>query len=645
MEYTNNFLIKLDRFEHILVNFIFDIGEKGHQTLPMQPILTVDLTLGTTGSIEIPRGWLNDYLGGASLAARLLYKQLTEDLDPLAPQAPLLFLNGPLSGTLGPAVGRYVVCGKSPATKIWAESNCGGFWGVELRKTGFDGILITGKSPDPVYLWLHDGDLQILPAGNLWGMTTYETRDEVIKILGITGTRVACIGPAGEKSIPFSVIMSDHGRVAARTGLGAVMGAKNLKAIAVKGSQEIPVANPELYNQLRSQGNRELRVDPVSQVIRDLGTAGAADYFDYLMEMPKKYFTRGVSENELTISGAYLKPKIFKGISACHGCVIACGRIVDLGDGEKRKGAEFESLAGFGPNLMIENPLRATQLSELCDRYGLDTISMSNTIGLAMLMFDRGYITTQDTGGIALVWGDDAAAEELIHLTLRREGFGEFLALGARGLGNQFGHEELAIQVNGLELAFHDPRGASGMSLVHTTSPRGACHNQSDYYMVEVGQVYSSLGMAYYSPRAGAEKVMNVVIHQNYRTVFNALVMCIFANVPPDALVELVNSATGLEISLPGLMKIGERAWNIKRVINHRMGLTRANDKLPKGLLEPYIDDPDGFVPDFIPMLEAYYNNRGWDVTTGIPSNEKLVELNLDWVSGDLTEIRNNLAI
>ncbi|MCK4724552.1 MAG: hypothetical protein KAT29_02060, partial [Anaerolineales bacterium] len=469
---------------------------------------------------------------------------------------------------------------------------------------------------------------------------TYTARDAVISELGISGTRVACIGPAGENRLPFSVIMSDHGRVAARTGMGAIMGSKNLKAVAVKGNQSIPLHNPEQYNRLRSQTNKELRGDSVSQVMRELGTAGVADYFDYLMEMPKRYFTRGVSEGDLLISGARIKDQFVKGISACHGCVIACGRVVDLGDGEKRKGAEFESLAGFGPNLLIDDPVRVTQLSELCDRFGMDTISLSNTIGLAMLLFDRGIIDSTDTGGLELNWGNADAVEQLIHLTSRREGLGEYLALGARGFGRHFDSEELAVQVNGLEVAYHDPRGGSGMGVVHATSPRGACHNQSDYYMVEVGQVYTSLGMAYYPPRAGAEKVINIVIHQNWRTVFNSLVMCIFANVRPQTVTDLINGSTGMKISLLEMMKIGERGWNLKRVINHRLGLTQKNDKLPKGLLEPYEDDPSGYVPDFPSMLDAYYNTRGWDPENGFPSEKKLLELNLDWTLEDLNEVK-----
>jgi len=216
--------------------------------------------------------------------------------------------------------------------------------------------------------------------------------------------------------------------------------------------------------------------------------------------------------------------------------------------------------------------------------------------------------------------------------------------LGARGFGRQFGSEDLAVQVNGLEVAFHDPRGASGMALVHATSPRGACHNQSDYYLVEIGQVYSSLGMTYYAPRAGAEKAINVFLHQNWRTVFNSLVMCIFANVPPEMVANLINNAVGMEMSVEEMMVIGERGWNLKRVINNRMGLTRKNDTLPKGLQEPYEDDPSGYVPDFPVMLEAYYNIRDWDQATGFPSEEKLMELNLDWTVVDLNILKAGIG-
>ena len=605
----------------------------------MQPILTIDLTTGATGRFVIPDEWERDYLGGASMAARILYDYLVPELDPLSPQAPLLFLNGPLSGTAGPAVGRYVVCGRSPATNLWGESNCGGFWGVELRKTGFDGLLISGKSHGPVYIWIQDGEVQFVPANHLWGMETYQTQEAVLNEVDTPGARVACIGPAGEAMIPFSLILSDHGRVAGRTGLGAVMGSKNLKAVAVKGTGKIPVSDQKMYSPLRSLTNRELREDSMSLIARDLGSASVADYFDYLEILPKRYYTKGKSVGEVNISGVNIKNTILTGVSACHACVIACGRVVNLGDGAKRKGPEFETLAGFGPNLLIDNPLYITIFGELCDRFGMDTISLSNTIGLAMRLYEKGVINQADSDGLALEWGDAKVVEQLIHKTANREGFGAYLALGARGLGRHFKAEGEAVQVNGLEVAFHDPRGATGMALIYATSPRGACHNQSDYYLVEIGQNYPSLGMAYHSPRGGAEKVINVVRHQNWRTIFNSLVMCIFANVPPERVHELINVSTGQEISFEEMIKTGERGWNLKRIINNRLGLTGENDILPKAFTVPYEDDPSGFVPDFKTMLEAYYNIREWDDKTGRPKAKKLIELNLDWTFEDLEKI------
>jgi aldehyde:ferredoxin oxidoreductase len=605
----------------------------------MQPILKVDLSSRKISQIDITRQWEIEYLGGASLAARILYEYMIPELEPLSPQAPLLFLNGPMSGTAGPAVGRYVICGRSPATNLWGESNCGGFWGVELRKTGFDGLLITGKSREPVYLWIKDGEIEFKFAHHLWGMETYQTQESVIDEIGFTGTRVACIGPAGEAMIPFSLILSDHGRVAGRTGMGAIMGSKNLKAVAVKGSGSITVQNPELYSRLRSQVNRELRDDPMSKVMRDLGTAGVGDYFDYLMIMPKKYYTRGKSIEELNISGVHINSEINVGITACHGCVIACGRVADLGDGQKRKGAEFETLAGFGPNLLINDPVRITEYGEMCDRLGVDSISLGNTIGLAMLLFEQGLIGVKDTDGLDIKWGDADVVETLIWKTVQKDGFGKYLALGARGFGRQFDAEEYAIQVNGLEAAYHDPRGASGMGIVYATSPRGACHNQSDYYLVEVGQVYSDLGLTFQSPRGGVEKVFNIVRHQDWRTVFNSLVMCIFANVPPENLIELINAAVGVDIDVEDMLIIGERGWNLKRVINNRLGLTRKNDKFPKGFLKPYEDDSSGYVPDFPAMMDEYYRIRGWDEASGYPGEGKLVELDLGWVEEDLRVI------
>ena len=604
----------------------------------MQPILKIDLSTGKTEEYRIPEQWEKDFLGGASLAARILYSTLTKELDPLSPEAPLLFMMGPMTGTSGPTTGRFVICGKGPATGLWAESNIGGFWGPELRAAGYDGLWITGKASEPAYLWLNGSRLEVRSAAQLWGMDTYSTQDKVKEEVREKSARVCVIGQAGEKQVLFASIMCDHGRMAGRTGMGAVMGSKNLKAIGVHGTKEIPVFDLSKYKALRSESNRKLREDNEAKILREVGTAGAANYAEYLGALPAKYYSRGAFENIDQVSGSKMTDTILVGRSACQGCVIACGRVVNLPkDSTKRKGPEHETMVGFGANLLNDNLDAIVELGELCDRFGMDTISTSNTIGLAFRLFEKGIITEQDTNGLVLKWGDVNAIEQLVSLTGTREGFGDLLAQGSKRFGGYFNAEEEAVQVNGLEVAYHDPRGVSGMALSYATSPRGACHNQSDYFFVDWGHSQEKIGIEYMSRHAQAEKAVNVARHQDWRTMFNAIVMCIFANVEPDEQVNLINAACGLNWTLDELMNAGERAWNLKRAINNRMGLNAENDKLPKALLEPFNEGGSaGFVPDIKEMLLAYYDARGWDLETGKPSREKLIELGLDEIVQDL---------
>jgi aldehyde:ferredoxin oxidoreductase len=606
----------------------------------MQPILKVNLTTGQMEEYVIPEHWERNYLGGASLAARILYEHLTLELDPLSPEAPLLFMTGPLTGTSGPTTGRFVICGKSPATGLWAESNIGGFWGSELRKAGYDGLWVTGKASAPAYVWLNGSSLEVRPAAHLWGMNTYTTQDKVREEVGEKSARVCVIGPAGERGVLFASILCDHGRMAGRTGMGAVMGSKNLKAVAVHGENEIPIFDFAKYKLLRSEANHKLRDDNEAKVIREVGTGGAANYAEYLGAMPVKYYSGGFFPAVDNVSGAKMTETILVGRSACQGCVIACGRVVKLpGDSMKRKGPEHETMVGFGANLLNDNLEAIVDLGELCDRYGMDTISASNTIGLAFSLYEKGMITKEETGGIELKWGEVDVIEELVRMTGSREGIGDLLAQGSKRFGAHFGAEEEAVQVNGLEVAYHDPRGVSGMAISYATSPRGACHNQSDYFFVDWGHSHEELGIEFFSRHAQAEKAANVARHQDWRTMFNALVMCIFANVEPEMQVKLVNAACGLDWSVEDMMKFGERSWNLKRAINNRLGLTAQHDKLPKALLTPLSDGGSaGFVPEIKEMLTAYYRHRGWDEATGRPTRGKLIELGMEDVARDLWE-------
>lgn len=602
----------------------------------MQPILKINLSTDEVTEFIIPKNWEREFLGGASLGARILYSELQRDLDPLSPEAPLLFLTGPLTGTIGPAVGRFVVCGKSPATGLWAESNCGGFWGPELRFCGFDGLWLSGKADHPTYLWLDNGRLEIRDASGVWGSDIYQSQEIIRKEIGEPSAHVLTIGPAGENGILFAGLFCDHGRAAGRTGLGAVAGSKRLKAIAVRGTGKIPIADEEKFSHYRSKANLMLKDDNIAQVTHALGTAGVADYADYIGSMPKKYYQKGVLENIDKISGSTMAETILSGVKACHGCVIACGRVVSLGDGKKHKGPEYETVVGFGPNILNTNLEEIVRLNEICDRYGMDTISASNTIGLAFHLYEMGILDEKKVG-FPLRWGDTDAAGKLIHLIVQRKGIGEWMSLGSKKFADHYGAEPEAVQVNGLEVAYHDPRGVSGMALVYATSPRGACHNKSDYFFVDWGQADQGMGLALFDTRGGASKAANVARHQDWRSLCDSLVMCFFSNIPGEIVVDLINSACGYHTTFEELFWCGERAWNLKRAINNRMGLTCANDTLPKALLEPLADGPtEGFIPPLEEMLSAYYQFREWDPKSGRPTRNNLLALGLDDIARDL---------
>ncbi len=601
--------------------------------------LTIDLSTGSSAVGIINNDVMQKYLGGSGLGAYLLYPELSPDLDPLSPEAPLAFLTGPLTGTSGPAVARSVICGKSPATGIWAESNIGGFFGTELRKAGVDVLIVRGRSAAPVYLSIQDNQVELRSANHLWGAAdTYQTQEAIKEELGQPATRVACIGLAGEQQITFALILCDHGRVAGRTGLGAVMGSKNLKAIAVRGRGSIHLEYPSEYATIRARVNRELKDDTVSVSMRNLGTSASSDLFDYFGLMPKKYFSAGSLDGTENVSGSEAAETIVSGISACHGCVIACGRKVQLTDGIERKGPEYETTIGFGPNLGITDLSFITRMGEICDRYGMDTISLSNTIGLAFRLFEDGSITSKDSWGDEFRWGDGAVVEKLVHQTVLREGLGEIIAKGARALGEYFDSPDSALEVKGLEVPYHEPRGASGVGLVYATSPRGACHNQGPYYLVELGQTIEAIGINFFNRQAGVEKVKNIIRHQNWTYVINALVMCIFANVPPSDTSKLIKFATGYEYTLNELLLLGERSWNLKRIINHRLSPAGLDDSLPESFKVPLAEGgAAGHVPPFEEMLLAYYNERGWDSSTGIPTTKKMRELGLDSLTEKLS--------
>ncbi len=602
-------------------------------------LLKVDLTSGEMRREQIPVDWVREYIGASGLAARLLWDALDPRLDPLDPPNPLLLITGPLTGTVGTTTGRFTICGRSPQTGRWGEANIGGFVGPELRLAGFDALWISGRAAEPVYLWLQDGQAELRPAGHLWGQAdTYQTQAAIRAESGQPLAKVACIGTAGENQVRMAGIFSDHGRAAARTGLGALMGSKNLKAVAARGTLPIPLGRPEAYRQRRKIANQELREQNMTAVLHETGTSGSADYLQILGDMPQKYWTQAAFDGAAQISGSEMAATILTGTSACHGCVIACGRKVTIPEGPyptpgEVKGPEYETICSFGSQLLVSDLALITALGERCDRLGLDTISAGNTLALAYLLFERGLISEADTGGLALRWGDATPCFELLEQMAALRGFGALLAQGARALAAHFGAPGLAVEVNNLEVPMHDPRAHSGMAVTYATSPRGACHNQSDFFLVEMGGAIEELDIPMPDRFEDHGKAAHVARHQDWRTVGNSLTMCHFAVVPVQTVLELLSAASDHDWTVAEMLRAGERAWNLKRVYNIRLGLSAADDRLPELLLQPLPDGgQEGHVPDMAVLMGEYYAARGWDAVSGHPTPARLAELGLDFV-------------
>lgn len=603
-------------------------------------LLVVDLSSGEIKDESLNMEYARQFIGGSGLAARYLYDLLDSGLEPLDSANPLLFMTGPLTGTRAPLCGRHVVCARSPLTGIWNESNVGGFVGAELRFAGHDGIIVRGCSPKPVYLWVQDGQAELRDAGHLWGKDTFETQTIIKEELGDPRVRVACIGLAGENQVLLANIIHDHARAAGRGGMGAVMGSKNLKAVAVRGHGRIPVADEGRLKELAHQVTEILKDDFLSDMLRETGTACAMEQLNYLGSLLSRYYTQGVFDVE-TLNGGYMADTILTGNSACYGCVVGCGRKVAVSEGRytfpEIDGPEYETICGLGTTLLIDDLAAVSWLGHLCDSYGMDTMSAGSTIGFAHYLFQEGVIGSQDTGGLTLRWGDPDTVVELLGQMAHKEGFGALLGEGARRLGGRFGVEELAVQVKGLEVAYHDPRALSAMALVYSTSPIGASHNHGDMYWVEVGRSLEELGIPFTDRLEDAGKAPLVARHQDWRSVTNALLVCLFNNAPAQYHADLFNAATGRQETLGSLLHIGERTWNLKRAFNGRLGLTRTDDRLPQLLLQPLSEGgTQGHVPDLEMMLTEYYEARDWDPVTGKPSREKLLSLGLEEMAGDL---------
>ncbi len=586
----------------------------------MGKILVADLTKAKTSVISTDAEIAAKFIGGGGYACRLLYGLMSPPPDPLGPDNILLFLTGPLTGTLAPSTGRHVVAARSPLTGLWGESYAGGHFGANLKFSGFDGIMVRGRAKKPVVLFVDNGSASILPADSLWGMRTDATQESLKQQLG--KVHVACIGPAGEKMVRFASIMNQE-RAAARCGLGAVMGSKMLKAIAVRGTNEVRLADPDGFQQLARKAFQTL--GEVMELLKKSGTGMYVDVGMSFNDMPIKYFQGAEFDVSTLDSGA--QGSILTGRTACHSCPIACGRRVTVPDlGLKNvAGPEYQTIAAFGTNIMNPDIKQVAWMNHLCNQYGMDTVSCGSTIALAMHLCEQGILD------IGLEWGDTDKTAEMIHAIANRQGTGDLLAEGSLRLGQKLGVAEQVIHVKGLEVPNHDPRAFSGMATVYAVASRGATHLEGDMYSVDMGADVRELGINSGDRLENEGKGATAAKAQDYRAFFDALIMCHFAIVPLQTIVDLVKMATGLQMGIGDMLTIGSRSVTMKRLFNLRCGFKRADDTLPQALLRPL---PEGVTEDFVPDMELqladYYRYRGWDPATGRPTDGALKSLGLE---------------
>ncbi len=611
-------------------------------------LLIVDLSTGQTHDEPLNQGYAALYVGGAGLAARYLYDSIDAQTDPLGPDNPLIFMTGPLDATTTPSSGRFVVVARSPQTGLYGEANAGNFFGPDLKLAGYDGIVVRGRSTAPVYLLVREGKADLRDARHLLGKTTFDTGDAIRSELDDQKLTVAAIGPAGEKLVKYALILSTNPRpgakkgIAGRCGMGAVMGSKNLKAIAVRaGKTAIPVHDPKAFQAAVHSATQMLSEDMSTEMFRSVGTSGTMDFLGMQGDVPAKYWTQGTFDYG-SISGNTLAESLLTGRGTCHACMVACGRKVARAAGHDlphAEGPEYETLAAIGSLLLDDNLEMLSYIGSQCDALGLDSISAGSTLAFATFLRDQGLIPASAFHGIDLRWGDAEQALQVVQMIARREGLGDALAEGSRAFGARFGVEGWAVQVNGLEMAMHDPRAAAGMALVYATSPIGASHNQSDYFMIELsGRILEELGITTVDRFESAGKAAQVARHQDWRSVVSSLVQCYFPNPPTQNVVEMLAAASGYDVTLDNVLTYGERMWNLKRALNLKLGYdARANEKLPELIRRPLADGAtEGHMAALEPMLRDYYAVRDWDWQTGKPRRDKLLALGMPEMAKDL---------
>lgn len=605
-------------------------------------ILRVNLSDSKVSQEELPEGMVRKFLGGAGVATKYLYDEVPKGADPLGPENELIFMTGSLTGTVSPSTGRYSVVFKSPLTGVWAQSNAAGFWGVDFKKTGFDGIIFRGISAKPVYLVVTDDKAELRDAGHLWGKSVSETTGLIKAELG-EKFNVACIGIAGENQVRYASIMNDLHRAAGRCGGGTVMGSKRLKAIAVNGSKRVNIANPSAFREVARKQFELLDQHMLKIGMEAFGTNMVLDMVNIRGGFPTKNWQTGVFPEVERINAIALSEKVLVEKKCCFSCPICCGRGSEIREGPYKgktgEGPEYESVGALGGMCGISNLEAITMAHYLCNDYGLDTISTGSTIAFAMECYEKGILTKLDTEGLELKFGDTEVMIEMVHKIAKREGLGNLLAEGTKRMSQKLGEgsEKFAMQVKGLELPAYESRAVKLTGLTYATANRGGDHItayvqgptylDAPFLIVEESMIEDPLVI-------NPKEVKVAKDLEDALTVFDCAGACKFMGLclSTEEWIDLIRYGLGWDdFSVTDFRITGERVYNLARAFSIREGLTAADDTLPKRLLEePLPEGPaKGHVNELAPLLDAYYELRGWDKATGKPTPEKLRELGL----------------
>ncbi|HHV37891.1 MAG TPA: aldehyde ferredoxin oxidoreductase family protein [Tepidimicrobium sp.] len=574
----------------------------------------------------------NLYLGGRGLGSKYLYDEIDPTVDPLSPDNKLIFMTGPMTGTYATCAGRFNVVAKAPLTGTIGASNSGGYFGPELKFAGYDGIIFEGRAETPVYLKIYDDKIQLRDAEHLWGKDAFETTD-ILRLENEEDAKVACIGPAGENQVLFATVMNDKDRAAGRSGLGAVMGSKNLKAVVVRGTNDINVANKHEFMTAMMAARKKLMEHPVTGKGGGLESYGTQVLVNILNEshaLPTRNWQTSWFEDADKISGEFLTENYLIRNKACFACTIGCGRVIRIPDGKYKgivAGPEYEAGWSYGAACGVNDMNAIDKANHVCNLMGIDPISMGATIACVMELHEMGVITEEELGE-ELTFGDADSIISWTERTANREGFGDLMALGSYRLAEKYGHPELSMSVKKQEMPAYDGRAIQGMALSYATSNRGGCHVRGYLTSPEI------LGIPMKTdPLVTEEKAELLKLFQDLTGLVDSSDICLFTTfgIGLPEIAAMLRNTIGVDFSDEEFLKVGERIWNLERMFNLEAGFTKEDDTLPPRLLEEGLPTgpAKGKVAELDVMLKEYYEVRGWS-EEGIPTEEKLDELGID---------------